>query len=80
MQRTQSKHTLTRYLSCRGLMGWLDNRKRAFWHGVRNALHLRFRAPQVLEARNRLVGALCTAIGGCDRPDVLWFVLFYGDL
>jgi hypothetical protein len=76
---------LTQYLSLRGLMGWLDNRRREFWHGFKNALHLRCRVPQVLEARNRLVGALCTAIGGCDRPDalgnrrwkdyVLWFVL-----
>jgi hypothetical protein len=85
---------LTRYLSLRGLMGWLDNRRREFWHSFRNVLHLRCRVPQVLEARNRLVGALCTAIRGCDRPDalgnrrwkdyvlwfVLWFVLFYGDL
>ena len=90
VSHTKPAYSLTRYLSRHGLMGWLDNRRRAFWHGVRNALHLRCGAPQVLEARNRLVGAPCTAIGGYDRPDaldnrrwkdyVLWFVLFYGDL
>jgi hypothetical protein len=62
---TKQAYYLTRYLS-RGLIGWLDNRRRAFWDGV-----LRCRALQVLKARNRLIGAPCTAIGGCDYPDAL---------
>jgi hypothetical protein len=57
---TKQAYSLTRYLSRRGLMGWLDTRRRAFWHGA---------GTQVLEASNRLVGALCMAIRGCDRPD-----------
>jgi hypothetical protein len=74
---------LTPFSSRRGLMGWLDNHRRVFWH-------VRCRAPQVLEARNRLVAALCAAIGGCDSPEalgnrrwkeyVLWFLLFCSDL
>jgi hypothetical protein len=71
---------LTLFTSRRGLMWWLDNRRRVFWH-------VRCMAPQVLEARDRLVAALCAAIGGCDRPDALgnrrwklWFLLIYSDL
>jgi LSD1 subclass zinc finger protein len=68
---TKQAYSLTQYLSCRRLLGY-----------VRKALHLRCRALQVLEARNRLVGALCTAIRGCDCLYALGnrFVLFYSNL